>query len=89
MLYVTSITGVGGGVVLGGRLLHGRRSLAEIGWMTVDWRAGTTVEEEGSGTAIARLGGVEGAIVTERARSGDAAALAAFERVAGVLGAAW
>ncbi len=82
MVYVTSSTGVGAGVVIGGRLLHGRWSLAEAGHMIIDWRSGATVEEIGSGTALARLAGVDGETVAERARAGDAAALAVFREVA-------
>ncbi|MEX2229449.1 MAG: ROK family protein [Dehalococcoidia bacterium] len=88
MLYVTVSTGVGAGVILNGRLLHGRRSLAELGWTTVDRHAGTTVEENGSGTALARLTGLDGAAAVERARAGDPRALAAFADVAGVLAVA-
>ena len=82
MVCVTVSTGVGGGVILNGRLLHGARSLAEIGHTVIDRESGETVEELGSGTALARLAGVGGAQVTRRAAAGDAEALAIFARVA-------
>ncbi|MDP9420277.1 MAG: ROK family protein, partial [Actinomycetota bacterium] len=36
--YLTVSTGIGAGVVTGGLLVHGRRSLAEVGHTIVDWR---------------------------------------------------
>lgn len=36
--------GVGAGVIIGGRLLHGHRSLGEVGQTVIDWRTGDTVE---------------------------------------------
>jgi glucokinase len=58
VVYITISTGVGGGVVLGGRLVHGFRSLAEIGHTVIDRRAvhegrPATVEQLASGTALA------------------------------------
>jgi len=82
MVYVTSSTGVGAGVIINGRLLHGRWSLAEAGHMVIDWRAGRTVEDLGSGTTLERLTGEDGATVTAKARAGDAAAIEAFREVA-------
>ena len=82
MLYVTCSTGVGAGVILGGRLLHGRRSLAEVGWATIDRAADATVEDLGSGTALGRIAGADGPLVTARAEAGDPAALKAFAEVA-------
>ena len=81
MVYVTISTGVGGGVILGGRLVHGRRSLAEVGHTLIDYRNDGTVEGLGSGTALQRISGLRGAEVTRRARAGDAQALAWFEEV--------
>lgn len=83
MLYVTSSTGVGAGVIIGGRLLHGERSLAEGGHMIIDRNSGATVEGLGSGTALERLAGMDGAEVTRRAQAGDERALAVFRDVAG------
>src|SRR2546422_404465 len=71
MLYVTSSTGVGAGVIIGGKLLRGAWSLAEAGHMVIDWRSGATVEDLGSGTALRKLAGVDGAIVAKRAAAGD------------------
>jgi glucokinase len=82
MVYVTSSTGVGAGVILGGKLLHGHRSLAEIGHTIIDWRTGATLEDLGSGTALARIAGAPGAAVAARARAGDPAAAEAFREVA-------
>lgn len=91
VVYVTISTGIGAGVVLGGRLVHGRRSLAEVGHSVMDadaWGQGrpATFEHLASGTALARLGaeaGIAGggAEVERLARSGDARALAVWERV--------
>jgi glucokinase len=58
VVYVTISTGVGAGVMLGGRLVRGTRSLAEIGHTIIDRVAAgrgqpATVEELGSGTALA------------------------------------
>ena len=58
--YLTISTGIGAGVVHGGRLLRGTRSLAEVGHAVIDWRAWqdgapSTLEELGSGSGVARL----------------------------------
>ncbi len=82
MLYVTSSTGVGAGVIIGGRLLHGQRSLAEGGHMIIERSGGGTVEGLGSGTALARAAGVDGAAVAAQAKAGDERALAVFRDVA-------
>ena len=55
--YVTVSTGVGAGVVLGGRLVRGRLSLAELGHTVIDRHTMQTVEDLGSGTALGRLAG--------------------------------
>jgi glucokinase len=85
LVYITVSTGVGGGVIAGGRLLHGRRSLAEIGHLIIDRESGKTVEDLGSGTALERISGMRGAEVTELAQHGDERALEAFRRVADAL----
>ena len=85
MLYVTSSTGVGAGVILNHRLLRGRFSLAEAGHMIIERSTGGTVEGLGSGTALERITGSKGADVTKRAMAGDAAALRAFRDVADAL----
>jgi glucokinase len=58
--YLTVSTGIGAGIVEHGRLLHGVRSLAELGHTVIDWRAWEhgapgTLEELGSGSGLARL----------------------------------
>jgi predicted NBD/HSP70 family sugar kinase len=58
--YLTVSTGIGAGVVHGGRVLRGTRSLAEVGHAVIDWRAWyegapCTLEELGSGSGVARL----------------------------------
>src|ERR1700694_3253778 len=63
MVYVTSSTGVGAGVILSGRLLRGRWSLAEAGHMVIDWRSGATVEDLGSGSTLARRAKADGSVV--------------------------
>ena len=82
MVYLTISTGVGGGVVLGGRLLHGKRSLAEVGHTYIDYREGHTLEALGSGTALGRISGLSGAEVTRRAQAGDEQARGWFREVA-------
>ena len=75
-------TGVGAGVVLGGRLLQGRRSLAEAGHMVIAHENGHTVEDLGSGTALARIAGIPGPDATRLASAGDQTALHHFNAVA-------
>jgi glucokinase len=58
--YLTISTGIGAGVVHGGHLLRGPRSLAEVGHVVIDWRAWlegapSTLEELGSGSGLARI----------------------------------
>ena len=93
VVYLTASTGVGGGVVLGGRLLHSRYSLAEIGHTVIDRGSGASVEGLGSGTALAALAGEDPARVSARAAAGDERARALFREAAeafalGVLNAA-
>ena len=83
--YVTVSTGVGAGVVLGGRLVRGRLSLAELGHTIIDRHAMKTVEDLGSGTALGRLAGENAASVSARAQEGDAEAAALFREAADAL----
>jgi len=58
--YLTVSTGIGAGVLLGRRLVHGHRSIGELGHTVIDrlaWRElrPATVERLGSGSSIARL----------------------------------
>jgi len=82
MVFVTCSTGVGAGVVIGGRLLRGRRSLAEVGHSVIDWRTGDTVEGLGSGTAVARNAGMPASDVAARAAAGDPRAQRQFREAA-------
>ena len=86
MVYVTCGTGVGAGVIIGGRLLHGAYSMAEIGHTIIDRDTGGTVESLGSGPALARLARREAADVVAEARDGYAVALAQLGTVASDFG---
>lgn len=89
VVYLTVSTGLGAGVILGGRLLRGARSLAEIGHTVLSLEAlaaagPATAEDLGSGTALAanaRAVGVEadGAELVALVRAGDAGARAIWE----------
>ncbi|GAC1539200.1 MAG: ROK family protein [Acidimicrobiales bacterium] len=93
--YLTVSTGIGAGVVLGGLLVHGRRSLAEIGHTVIDadrLAAGrpATLEELGSGTALGRSAvaagiGTVGADVVAAVRRGDRRATVAWAELVAVL----
>lgn len=89
--YVTVSTGVGAGVVLGGRVLHGRRSIAEVGHTVVNLAAmrrgePCTFEQLGSGTGLARQAQAAGISATGAdfvalVRAGDPAASAVWAQV--------
>jgi len=89
--FLTVSTGIGAGVVTGGFLVHGRRSMAEVGHTVVDGRAlasgqAATVEELGSGTALDRLAEEAGLDVTgkdlvDAVRGGDENAARILTRV--------
>jgi glucokinase len=89
--YLTISTGIGAGVVHAGRLLHGARSLAELGHAVIDWRAWrdcapSTLEELGSGSGVARLareaglGDIGARGVQAGAAAGDPKAVALWEQ---------
>ena len=82
MVYATSSTGVGAGVIIGGRLLHGALSLAEVGHTIIERSRWATVEDLGSGTALQRAAGADAVLVEERARAGDEEAQRLFHDVA-------
>jgi predicted NBD/HSP70 family sugar kinase len=79
---VTCSTGVGAGVVINGRLLHSRYSLAEVGHTIIDWRSGATVETFGSGSGLAAQTGESAERIAARAEQGDAAAAALLQTTA-------
>ncbi len=78
VVYVTFSTGVGAGVIAGGILLHGRRSIAEVGHVVIalDRLPGSpaTLEDLASGSALRRE--ALAAAVGETAQQVVAAALA-------------
>lgn len=82
IVYLTVSTGIGAGVVLGDQLVHGRRSLAEIGHCVLDpasLRAGThatTIEDVASGPALIRKAAqagvlADGPAIIAAVRAGD------------------
>lgn len=89
--YLTISTGIGAGVVTGGLLVHGRRSVAEVGHTIVDGRAllegrPATVEQLGSGSALGELAreskvADDGKALVALVRAGDVTATRIFERV--------
>jgi glucokinase len=89
MVYVTMSTGVGGGAIVGGKLLHGRRSLAEVGHMTIDRRApegSRTFEGSASGTALNRMAAerglsLRGRELVDAVRAGDGRAREVWNEV--------
>ncbi len=82
MVYLTMSTGVGCGVILGGKLVHGRRPAAEAGHVVLDRRAGNgrrTFEGSASGTALGKLAAkagldARGRDLVELVRAGEATA---------------
>ena len=86
MVGMTLGTGLGTGVIIDGRLHSGRNCCAgEIGAMP---HKGLTVEDYCAGRFFLREGGMAGDVAFERARAGDAAAIALFERFGRELAAA-
>ncbi|MEP6477424.1 MAG: ROK family protein [Actinomycetota bacterium] len=93
MVYLTLSTGVGTGVILGGELVHGRRSLAEAGH-TILARdsAFPTFEQQASGTALSRLAAEAGLAerggdLVKRVSAGDRGAAAAWWELCQAAGA--
>lgn len=82
MLYMTSSTGVGAGVIVGGRLLRAGLSLAEVGHTIIDRATYETVESLGSGTALGQRAGEDAASVGAKASAGDPGAQDHFSVVA-------
>jgi len=77
MVFVTVSTGIGGGVVADGRLLHGRRGMAaEIGHMTIDPRSEKSLFGGGNGVWEALASGTAlGQEATLRAAGPDGVAM--------------
>ena len=80
--YLTISTGIGAGIICGGRLLRGRRSLAEVGHTVIDWNAWcagrpSTLEQLGSGSGMALaaadagMGDLDARVIAKLACSGD------------------
>jgi glucokinase len=104
VVYLTLSTGVGAGVVLARRLVHGRRSLIEVGHTIVDLTASlagqpATLEDHASGTAFLRLAAKAGLTGSARelddaVRRGEPGPVAVWNHVvaaaaAGVVNLAW
>lgn len=86
MVFMTVSTGVGGGLVLGGRLLTGRNGLAgHVGQILIDLMAGEQrLEDVAAGSALARLAAGSGQwldppALLAAARAGDRAAEALID----------
>jgi glucokinase len=81
VVYLTISTGVGAGVLVGGRLVLPRYSAGEVGHTVIDRNAAAqgeraTVEQLGSGTAISRYAqertlAARGAEIGDMVRAGD------------------
>ncbi len=97
VVYVTISTGVGAGILAGGKLVRARRSGGEIGHTVIDVgaaRAGrpATVEELGAGPAIAKAAAEAGLVERDAAladlvRAGDPTATKLWNRAIGAVGA--
>ncbi|MDP9023006.1 MAG: ROK family protein [Actinomycetota bacterium] len=96
--YITVSTGVGAGVVLGRRLVAGRRSGIELGHTVVDIGAASndqpaSVEDLASGTALERAAAerglpADGATLVDAVLRGDEAARAVWNQVVAVISTA-
>lgn len=95
VFYVTWSTGIGTGIILDGRIYHGKNGQAgEGGHVTIDYfspvRCGCglpgCIEALASGTALARRG-LEPENVAAAAQAGEAAALQVLEELALMMGA--
>ena len=97
LVYVTVSTGIGGGVVVDGRLMRGRRGMAgHVGHLMIDPNGPRCAcggqgcfEAHASGTALSAAGRVHGfadaKAIAAAARAGDKAALALMDQEAEVL----
>jgi glucokinase len=96
VFYVTLSTGIGAGIILDGKIYHGRSGQAgEGGHVSIDYRAPVRckcgvpgcIEGLASGTAIARRTGQPAEAVARAAAEGDASAAAIMEETTLMLGA--
>ena len=94
VVFVAVGTGIGVGIMCGGRVIHGARGIAgAAGWMALDpsWRSEYEAlgcwEAEAAGPALARRAGMESAEhVVAAARNGHPEAISALRKTAGYLG---
>jgi glucokinase len=93
VLFVAVGTGIGVGILSGGRLVEGAHGIAgAAGWMVVGgpwrrrYRTAGGWESEAAGPAVARRAGMESAeAAADAARAGDPGAVRAMDRTAGYL----
>jgi glucokinase len=95
VFYVTWSTGIGTGIILDGKIYHGKNGQAgEGGHVTIDYQSAARcgcglpgcIEALASGSALARRG-LQPERIAEAAQAGDAAALAVLDDLALKLGA--
>lgn len=96
VLYVTLSTGIGAGILLNGRIYHGKNgAAAEGGHVTIDWQSETIcncgapgcIEALASGTAMAKRAGMSAEQMARAVGAGDAVATGVFEETALMIGA--
>jgi glucokinase len=96
VFYITFSTGIGTGIILDGRIYHGKNgAAAEGGHVTVDYRSGTLcncgvpgcIEALASGTAIAARTGRSTEELGRAVAAGDPRALGVLEEICEVFGA--
>ncbi len=96
VFYVTVSTGVGSGIILDGKIHHGKSGQAgEGGHVTIDYRSNSIcgcgvpgcIEALASGTAIARRAGMPAEEVGRAAAQGDAQAIEILDETALMLSA--
>lgn len=94
VFYVTWSTGIGTGIILDGKIYHGKNGQAgEGGHVTIDYQSAARcgcglpgcIEALASGSALARRG-LQPERLAEAAQAGDAAALAILDELALMLG---
>ncbi len=96
VFYVTLSTGIGAGIVIDGKVYHGKNGqAAEGGHVTIDWRSPDMcncglpgcIEALASGTAILRRYGHSPEDIARKAAAGDAKASEILDEVCEMLGA--